>query len=172
MLLGPVCAKSSKPAILLHVILRIQPGGGIFEEGRHVSFWVIKAVHPKLGQVDGTVPTDGVRLLDVGGEVREGIRGGLPVEVDEIDGAAGTFPEEVGEVGEGGGGPAVRHAGGSEEDLPGEGLHIGLIRRDGGSDAHARRLPVVAGVGFVEGEEGVGAVVLDAVLCVGGTDGG
>lgn len=83
------------------------------------------------------------------------------MQVDEIDGAAGAVPDEIREVGQGGGGRAVGDARGAEEDLSCEGLHVALIRGDGGADAHTGGLAIVAGVGFVEAEEGVAAVVLD-----------
>ena len=156
----------------MHIRLGIQPGRRVLQERRHIRLGVVDVVHAELGQVDGTVPTDGVGLLDVGGQVAEGVRGGVPVEVDEVDGAAGAVAEEVGEVGEGGGGPAVGDAGGAEEGAAGEGLHVGLVGGDGGGDAHAGGLAVVAGVWFVEAEERVATVGLDRVLCVCGPDGG
>ena len=63
----------------MYIRLGIQPGGGVLEEGRHVRFGVVDVIHAELGQVDGAVAADGVRLLDVGGEVAEGVRGGVPV---------------------------------------------------------------------------------------------
>jgi hypothetical protein len=94
------------------------------------------------------------------------------VEVDEVDGAVSAVTQEIREVGQRGGGAAVRHAGGTQQRAARERLYVALICGDGGRDGHACGLPVVAGVGFVEAEERVRAVILDAVLCVGGPDRG
>lgn len=67
----PALRKIPKPAVPMHIALRIEPRSRVLQKRRHVRLAVVDVVHPELGQVDGTVPADGVRLLDVAGEVAE-----------------------------------------------------------------------------------------------------
>ena len=92
------------------------------------------------------------------------------MQVDDVDGevAGSGVAEElahpdgaVGGVGDGGGSEA--------DSARGERLDVALVGGDGGRDGHAGG-PVDAEVGFVEGHDGVGAIVDDGVVDIGFPD--
>ena len=94
------------------------------------------------------------------------------MNVDEVDGEAllGGVTEELCEPGEAGAG--IGDGGGAEEDAAGEGLDEGTVGCEGLRDGHAAGEATEAGVGFVEAEDGVGAVVGNGVVYISGPDGG
>jgi hypothetical protein len=135
--------------------LLIHPRHDLLQEALQLRLRVgILIREPKLCDPDRTAPCNGARLIDevfeVGGA---GVFVGVPVHVDEVDGAAGAVAHEPREVGEAVGRAAVGDGGGAEECLARERLHVLLVGADGGVDGHAGGA-LDAEIGLVEGHEG------------------
>ncbi len=87
------------------VRLLVHPRHDLLQEGLQLGLGVgVLVVEGELGDPDGTAVGDGARLVDkvleVGGA---GELVGVPVHVDEVDGAAGAVAQEPFEVAEPGG---------------------------------------------------------------------
>jgi len=151
-----------------HIGLLIHPRHDLLQKALELSLGVrVLVVETKLGDPDGTASGDCASLVDkvlkVGGA---GEFVGVPVDVDEVDGAAGAVAHEVLEVGEACGGAGVGDGGGSEECLAGEWLHILLVGPDGGVDTHAGGT-TKADVWLVEGHESGSASPYGGLGCGG-----
>ena len=156
--------------IPLHIRHSIQPRQRLPHETLILRVRAPTTVDPELRQPDRQTRLV-VRELDVVLQVREGVDVVVPVQVDEVDLAAGAVAHEVSQICETAGRSAVGDGGGAEACLPGERHHVGFVGGDGGVDGHAGGVAVVAGVGLVEGHEG-GRAGVEGGLRVGGPDGG
>lgn len=160
----------SKICITLHVRRVVQKGQTGLNEGLHVRV-VVVLVHAELGDPERSPSADAVRLRDILLEVDFVVRTRVPVDRHKVDCAARTIPQEVCQVGQRVRRPPIRDSGRAEQEPAGERLDVGAVRGDGFVDAHAGRAAKAA-VGLVEGEDGVGAVLRNRGVDVGGEDSG
>lgn len=176
-----VALKIAKPSIALDPGGVIAPPGGIAEEILDHGRGIITAIHAELGDPDGIPRATGdiVCLRDVVLEVLDVVGGGVPVEVEEVDGEAegGGVAEECSQVREAVL-PGVRD--GDAADLEWrepvgcpaarERLHVRRVALQRPAQRHARRHAREARVWLVEPEQRVRAVVRDREVHIHGPD--
>ena len=125
---------------------------------------VVVVVHAVLCDPDGTTVRDDGGVDHVVDKILHVVRGGVPVDVYDVDCQIplreGGVGEEIAEPCEAG--PGVCDGGCDEAGLACEGLDGFVVCCEGAWDGHAGGA-VDAEVRFVEAEEGVGAVVGDGV---------
>lgn len=180
----------AEPGIALDPGPGVHEGGGVLEELHGGGRVVGALVHAELGDPDGQDGAAGgvdergrdvgrvqraqvVGALQVRLEVVDVVGAGVPMDVDEIERQVrfllGRVAEELRQVGQAR--ARVGHGRSADFHPPGERLHEGGVARDGLRDRHVGAHAREGGVGLVEAEDGVGAVVCDAEVDVGGPDG-